>query len=494
MSIALPLLLLLLFLFPSLIESVACNACANGNVALCAPRGNEAWSARNCALGRCIVDPVTGQSGICRSPQSRALAQWATHEDGAPVAWTNRTLPRTCNLADSNAVRVVLSNSVSHSKDLMFGGFDFGTAAPLPAENLLVSLRVNVTVRAESPSNDDIQCRIRTIVLKDSDGGHTSSSRDNEALAFPTDPAGAALVFGDKYDLWEDYVVASQLVADGGVRVHIDVEAFSKRSARLQGNVTCVVACVELVVDHIVAPTGAVDGWTDYTDDETPFFDNKTGAGTLFTLLEDTGAVKWRYNKAVPADQTWKNVEFDDSGWKQAYGEFSANRGGTGIGKDAASGFFRNSFVLPNSDDPTTCYRLLRLQASFRAGGRVWLNGYLLWQRNMPMTVASDPNKDFAIRKSDPVFLTAHINEPVLLRRAPALNVIAIEAHDESAEDTRLLMDFALEAVTTCTVPPPSRTTRTRTPRPSETEGTRRTTRHGASNGDCTGIKLGVCD
>jgi hypothetical protein len=468
------LLLLLLTSLPLSVVSLACNACANGNVALCAPRGNEAWATRECALQRCFADPVTGLSGICRSPQSRALAQWATHEDGAPVSWQNRTLPDACDADSAHAVRVVLSNSVSHSKDLVFGGFDFGAVAPLPPANLLVSLRVNVTVRADAASNDDIQCRIRTIVLKDSDGGHTSSSRDDESLAFPA--AATALVYGDKYDLWEDYVVASQLVADGGVRVHIDVEAFSKRRARLQGNVTCVVACVELVVDHIVAPRDAADGWSDYTDDETPFFDNATGAGTLFTLLDDTSAVKWRYNKAVPTDHTWKHVDFDDSAWKQAFGEFSANRGGTSIGKDAASGFFRHSFVLPNNDDPTKCYRLLRLQSSFRSGGRVWLNGHLLWQRNMPPTVAADPNTDFAIRKSDPVFLTAHINEPVLLRRAPAANVLAIEVHDESAEDTRLLMDFALEAVTTCTVPPPPRTTRTRTPRPSETDGTRRTT------------------
>lgn len=465
--------LLVLLVLPTVTLSAPCNSCSNDKISLCAPRGNDAWSERVCARGSCFVDAVTGETGLCRSPQARALAQWVTHESGAPVEWENLTLPSACSVADPSALRVVLNSSVTHSKDLIFAGFDFGDA--LPESHLVMSLRLNLTVQALDPSNDDIQCRVRTIVLKDEDGGHTSASRDDESFAFPSDAAGA-IVFGDKYDLWDVYVVASQLVNKaGGVRVHVDLEAFSKHNGRLHGNVTCVVACVELIVDHAVAPIGATDVWSDYTKARTPFFDNTTGLGTLFTLVDESSVVKWRYNKAVPANHAWTGVGFDDGDWKQGNGEFSSTRGGTSIGKDAVHGFFRTSFVLPNSDDPNTCYRLLRLEASFRAGGRVWLNGHLLWQRNMPNTVASDPNSEFAIRKSDGVFFAGHINEPVLLRRAPAPNVLAVEVHEESADDERLLMDFVLEVVSTCAIPlPPVRSTRSRTPRPPETDGTRR--------------------
>jgi hypothetical protein len=124
------LVLLLIVLLPTLTLSAPCNSCSNDKISLCAPRGNDAWSERVCARGSCFVDAVTGQTGLCRSPQARALAQWVTHESGAPVAWNNLTLPNLCSVDDANAMRVVLNNSVTHSKDLILLVLTLPTRCP----------------------------------------------------------------------------------------------------------------------------------------------------------------------------------------------------------------------------------------------------------------------------------------------------------------------------------------------------------------------------
>jgi hypothetical protein len=443
-----------------------CNTCLNGVVSACDWNNvNQNVSTRICSSGRCSLDPALRETGVCRDLVVAVSALWVAAEKDASVSWhrENRTLKT------SGDVLLPLNNSASHTRDLFFGGFGTGLAmlSDVRSRGLVVSLRVNVTAQQRDASNADVACRIRSISIKDSDGKHTTPSRDNDALWFGD--TTRSLVFGDRFDLWDDQIVTAQLF---DASVTIDVELASRSGAvKWSGSATCVISAVELIVELTRAPEKAVPGWYDYADADEPFFDAVDGAGVLFTLVDDAESTKWRYNSRVPS-ASWVLPSFDDSSWKEDTGVFNndKSRKGTTISDEKPHGFFRTRFVLP-FDDAIECYTLLRTVANFVSGGRVFLNGYLVWQHNVPLHPPQDPNNDTALSpERKQAMVPGHIIEPVMLALPPRENVLAIEVHEHPDADGRLIMDFALDVATTCRVPMPTVTaTRMRTTRQPET-------------------------
>lgn len=443
-----------------------CTGCANGVVALCNwtdANSNVTW--RECRTGQCTLDAALQETGVCRDQVVRVAATWMVSETGGKNA----------NHSMKNPVAIPLWTGKSHSQDLAFGGFgEQLQAMGVTAERLLVSMRVNVSVEQRNSTNNDVVCRVREIVFKDKDGGHTSEDRADDSLFFPRppNPAQGWLVYGSRFDLWGQRAVAEELF---GATINIDVELVSKRGAAVwYGNATCVISAVVLVIEHTQPPKLKAPGWTDLAG-EGSFVDAKTGEGTIFTLVDESSVVAWRYSSSVPS-VSWVLPQFDDSRWKKKTGLFhnSPSRPGTMISENGPHGFFRTRFTLP-TNDPISCYTLLRPLAILRSGGRVYLNGLILWQRNVPLTPPHNPNNDTAINSwTRKQLLPGHIIEPVMLALPPLENVLAVEVHEHPQDDGHLMMDFALDVVTKCTVPePPTTPSATRSTRDTATESVR---------------------
>jgi len=179
-------------------------------------------------------------------------------------------------------------------------------------------------------------------------------------------------------------------------------------------------------------------------------------ASSTNAVLVPLGAT-WRYLDAgTNAGATWREPQFDDSGWKSGaaelgYGDERDGRPettqlsyGTDSNNKHMTYYFRHDFNVP---DPAA-YRGLIVRLKRDDGGIVYLNGKEIFRSNMPegtpdfQTPADGTADDDGTRLFD-------TNAPASTLEA-GRNLLAVEIHQESAASSDISFDLQLEGV----VPP----------------------------------------
>lgn len=219
--------------------------------------------------------------------------------------------------------------------------------------------------------------------------------------------------YGGVHDTWESYTDQATFLRE--LKLELDFRVESKAA---KGNATCGVACAEVFVEHVAGL-------------------NASAGERLVPLLPKASAHEWRYTPATAAPYLasgeWVLPSFaGDGAWPRAKGDFGRkhSKAALKIATDEHVAFFRTTFTVGR--DPA-CYRALQLTATLVQGGRIWLNGALLWSHNVDAkTLPAAVPREFANQApkskngDDPVVVV--IPEPVLLLEG--LNVLAVDVHE----------------------------------------------------------------
>jgi hypothetical protein len=178
------------------------------------------------------------------------------------------------------------------------------------------------------------------------------------------------------------------------------------------------------------------------------------GAAPARTVLEAGSATTWRFLEGTEPAAGWTGLGFDDAAWKTGpaplgYGEA---RLGTRIPHQNNVGqpgpaWFRRSFVAPALAEGERAVIVLCADD----GAVVHLNGREIGRYNMPKGPVANGTlaRQELDEKSEGFYL--RLTVPPGLLRAAATNVLAVEVHPATTNDTDLFFDLALK-----TVPPQS--------------------------------------
>lgn len=208
----------------------------------------------------------------------------------------------------------------------------------------------------------------------------------------------------------------------------------------------------ELIKGRALPPRGVVPVW-DLIQIGTPDDPNGVVGGQRYEVnLDKLVLVKegsqWRYqDNGEKAESNWTTLDFDDSKWRQGYGEF-------GFGDDPATtidggspdarhvtAYFRQTFDVA---DPSF-YQNLFVRLKSDDGAVVYLNGTEVRRVNMPggaPTYATLATKEVAGLQEE-VFFPFSVDRR-LLRQGQ--NVIAVEVHQNSPDSDDLSFDLELYA------------------------------------------------
>eukprot|EP00019_Armaparvus_languidus_P003794 CAMPEP_0168591798 /NCGR_PEP_ID=MMETSP0420-20121227/7338_1 /TAXON_ID=498008 /ORGANISM="Pessonella sp." /LENGTH=453 /DNA_ID=CAMNT_0008627637 /DNA_START=181 /DNA_END=1541 /DNA_ORIENTATION=+ len=308
-----------------------------------------------------------------------------------------------------------------HTSDIFFRGFDFDT---IPETDLItgIQLRVkSITLNA----TDGAICQPRDVQLKH-DQKHTTGDRAVPYQTFPKQ--WTYITFGDNDDIWDEY---NSGAFAHGISAVMDIGINNEDPESSAGSAQCGVACAELTIEHV------------------PGFDPEHD---LRTIVESSEAHKWWY-KAVTYDaeyeMDWIDPDFDHSDWQSGRGDFGRKNAHTKLKGDPHVAFFRTEFELKHKP---TCFRALRLITKMVAGGRIWLNGHLLWENNMhPSHDPTITHMEAAVRESSQKKITVYIPETALLLKGR--NVLAADVHElnEQDADGSLRFDITIHGISEST-------------------------------------------
>jgi len=236
----------------------------------------------------------------------------------------------------------------------------------------------------------------------------------------------SSILYGARYDTWEAYTLYPVFLEDLTLQFGMKLTAATRKAYG-----RCGVACAELHVEHV--PNA------------------EASDAPVVMLLNSSRHHEWAFapasNGAHFSTGAWRLPSYDDSSWSRSFGRLGLKKSKADkqISGDEHVVFFRTTFDVAFNPE---CARALQLRATLVQGGRVWLNGELLWSHNVDML--ADKSKvayEFANQEpkakngDDPII--AVIPESVLL--LPGRNVLAVDVHELATRDAEYELLFDLE-------------------------------------------------